>query len=104
MVNLYWVLIGTSTLNYALKKIKIKKKKKQQQQQTKNQQEKFVRETVNLCSRNLTKPKKKFSNTTKCHNIFTISLFSIVVGHDMIFYYFILKKCYIHNIFTTNFK
>ena len=47
VVNSYWVLIGTTTLNYALKK-----------QQTKNQQKKIVHETVNFCSPNLTKPKK----------------------------------------------
>ena len=46
-----------------------------------------MRETVNLCSQNLTKPKKKFSNTTKCHNIFTIPLFSIVVSFGLIYYY-----------------
>ena len=28
--------------------------------------------TVNICSPNLTKPKKKSRNITKCHNIFTI--------------------------------
>ena len=27
----------------------------------------------------------------KCHTIFTINLFSIVVGHNFIFYYFILS-------------
>ena len=47
MVNYYWFLIGTTTLNYVLKK-----------QQTKNQQKKIVHEIVNFCSPNLTKPKK----------------------------------------------
>ena len=61
MVNCYWFLIGTTTLNYALKK-----------QQTKNQQKKIVHETVNFCLPNLIKPKKKSRNITKCHNIFTI--------------------------------
>ena len=61
MVNCYWFLIGTTTLNYALKK----KKKK-----AKNQQKKIVHETVNLCLPNLTKPKKKSKNTTNCHNTF----------------------------------
>ena len=28
--------------------------------------------------------------TNKCHNIFTKHLFSVVVGHSFIFYYFIL--------------
>ena len=47
--------------------------------------------------------KKICKNITKFHNIFTISLFSAMVGPGMIFYYFILEKCYLHNIFTTNF-
>ena len=58
------VLIKTTTLNYALKK-----------QQTKNQQKKIMHETLNFCSLNLTKPKKKSKNTTN--------------GHNLIFYYFI---------------
>ena len=62
-------------------------------QQTKNQQKKIVRETVNFCTPNLTKPKKKSRNKVKCHNIFPVPLFSIVVNPDLIFYnlfYFIL--------------
>ena len=35
----------------------------------------FVCETVNFCSPNLIILKKKSKNTTKYHNIFTISLF-----------------------------
>ena len=62
--KLLLVLIKTTTLNYALKK-----------QQTKNQQKKIMHETVNFCSLNLTKPKKKSKNTANCHNL--------------IFYYFI---------------
>ena len=38
--------------------------------QTKNQQKKIVRETVNFCTPNLTKLKKKSKNITKCHNTF----------------------------------
>ena len=45
-----------------------------------------------------------FKNTTRCNNIFTIPLFSAMVGLDLIFYYFILEKFYLHNIFTTNFR
>ena len=70
------VLIGTNTLNHALKK-----------PQTKNQQKKIVHETVNFCLPNLTKPQKKFNNTTKCHNIFIIPLFLAVVSFSLIFYY-----------------
>ena len=49
-----------------------------------------MREIVKFGSPKLTKPKKKFKNTTKCHNNFTIPLFLIVVAIDLIFYYFIL--------------
>ena len=52
----------------------------------------------------LSKPKKKSRNTTKSHDIFTIPLFLAMVGPILIFYYFILKKCYIHNIFIINLK
>ena len=31
--------------------------------------------------------------TNKCHNIFTKHLFSIVVGYNLIFYYFISTCC-----------
>ena len=75
VVNCYWVLIETTTLNYALKK-----------QQTKNKQKKIVRETMNFCSPNLTKPKKKYRNTTKCYNIFTVPLFSVVISFGLIYY------------------
>ena len=61
----------------------------------------FVCETVNFGSPNLTILKKKFKNTTKFHNIFTISSF---LGSEYIFFYFIWEKCYIHNIFKTNSK
>ena len=52
----------------------LKKKKK------KNQQKKILSETVNFCSPNLTKQRKKSRNTTKCHNIFTEPLFSVVIS------------------------
>ena len=87
VVNYYWVLIGTTTLKNALK-IKIKNKKTQQQQkQTKNEQKKIMREILNFCSPNLTKPKKKSRNTMKCHNIFTIPLFLAMVSFGLIYYY-----------------
>ena len=44
--------------------------------------------------------KKKKWNATKWYNIFTIILFSIVIGPDMIFYYLFLIKCYLYNTFT----
>ena len=69
VVNCYWFLIATTTLNYALKK-----------KQPKNQLNKIMCERVNFSSPNLTKPKRKPSNTTKCHNIFTIPLFSVLVN------------------------
>ena len=47
------VLIGTNTLNHALKK-----------PQTKNQQKKIVHETVNFYLPNLTKPKKEVVRTS----------------------------------------
>ena len=50
------------------------------------------------------KKKKKSRNTTKWHNIFTILLFLDVTVPNLIFYNFILEKCYIHNIFTINFR
>ena len=83
VVNCYWVLIGTTALNYELKKKK---------QQRKNQQKKIVCETVNFCSSNMTKPKKKSRNTTKCHNIFTIPLFSAVVSSGLIYYYLFYRN------------
>ena len=61
----------------------------------------IVCETVNFGSPNLTILKKKFKNTTKFHNIFTISSF---LGSEYIYFYFIWEKCYIHNIFKTNSK
>ena len=51
-------------------KLCIKKKK-----QTKRQHKKIVRETVIFGSPNLTILIKKFKNTTKYHNIFTIASF-----------------------------
>ena len=51
-----------------------------------------MRETVNFCSLNLTKPKKKSKNTTKCYNIFTISLFSAEVSFSLIFYYLFYRN------------
>ena len=65
---------------------------------------KTVCEIMNFDSPKLTKIKKKSRNTTKCHNIFTIPSFSAMVSPNMIFYYFILEKCYLHYIFTTNFR
>jgi len=59
VVNCCWFLIGTTN---------------------KNQQKKIVHETVNFCSPNLTKSKKKSKNTTNCHNVFIILLFSTVVS------------------------
>ena len=50
-----------------------------------------MHETVNFCSPNLTKPKKKFRNTTKCHNIFT-PLFSVVVNFNLIYYYLFYRN------------
>ena len=44
--------------------------------QTKSQLKKIVSETVNYGSPHFTKPKKKTRNTTKYHNIFTISFIS----------------------------
>ena len=75
------ILIGTTTLNYALKK-----------QQTKNQQKKILHKTVNFCSPNLTKPKKKSKNTTNCHNIFTIPLFPAIVSLSLIYYYLFYRN------------
>ena len=61
----------------------------------------FVCEIVKFGSPNLTILKKKFKNTTKYHNIFTISSF---LGSEYIYFYIIWEKCYIHNIFRTNSK
>ena len=44
-------------------------------------------ETVNFWAPNLAKLKEKSRKTTKCHNIFTIPLFSVVVNFDLIYYY-----------------
>ena len=60
--------------------------------------------TVNFGSPNLTKPKKKPKNTPKKKKVTTFTqnfLFLVVVGHSLIFYYFIFD---IENIFTTNLK
>ena len=78
MVNCYLFLIGTITLNDALKKKKTNRRK-------------FCK-TVNFCSSNLTKSKKKFRKITKCHNIFTITLFSAVVSFGMIYYYLFYRN------------
>ena len=75
-------------------KLCIKKKNKQ----TKRQHKKIVCETVIFGSPNLTILKKKFKNTTKYHNIFTIPSF---LGFEYTFFYFIWEKC-IHNIFRKN--
>ena len=53
------VLIGTNTLNHALKK-----------PQTKNQQKKIVHETVNFYLPNLTKPKKEVYEYNKLSQYF----------------------------------
>ena len=68
-------------LNYALKK-----------QQTRNQNKKIVCKTVNFGLPNLTKPKMKSKNVIKCHNIFTIPLFSAVVSFSQIFFYLFYKN------------
>ena len=86
MVNYYWFLIETTTLNYAFKK------KKKTNKQTKNQQKKIVHETVNFCLPNLTKPKMKSKNITNCHNIFTIPLFSTIVSFSLIYNYLFYKN------------
>ena len=51
--------------------------------QTKRQHKKIVCETVNFGSLNLTILKKKFKNTTKYYNIFTIPSF---LGSEEIFF------------------
>ena len=60
----------------------------------KNQQKKIVHETMNFYLPNLTKQKKKKKsrNTTKCHNIFTIPLFSAVVSFGLIYYYLFYRN------------
>ena len=72
-------------------KLCIKKKKQ-------TQHKKIVCEIVIFGSPNLTILKKKFKNTTKYYNIFTIPSF---LGFEYIFFYFIWEKC-IHNIFRIN--
>ena len=47
-------------------------------------------ETVNFGLPKLTKPKKKFKNTIKCHNSFTIPLFLVIIAISLISYYFII--------------
>ena len=49
-------------------------------------------EIVNFCSTNLIKPKKKSRNTRKCHNIFTILLFPVVVNFGLIYYYLFYRN------------
>ena len=56
--------------------------------QTKRQLKKIMPKTVNFGSPSLTKPKKKPRNTTKYHNIFTISFFPAMVGLSLVFYFF----------------
>ena len=51
--------------------------------QTKRQHKKIVCETLNFGSPNLTILKKKFKNTTKYYNIFTILSF---LGYEEIFF------------------
>ena len=43
---------------------------------------------MNFGSKIFTKPKKKPRNTTKYHNIFTISFFPAMVGLSLVFYFF----------------
>ena len=75
----------------------------------------FMYEIMNFNSPNLIILKKKSKNTTKYHNIFTISSFSQyfhnifvfrirILALDIYFLNFIWEKCYIHNIFKTNSK
>jgi len=52
------------------------------------QLKKIVLETMNFGSKDFTKPKKKPRNTTKYHNIFTISFFPAMVGLGLVFYFF----------------
>ena len=76
-------------LNHVIKKIKIK-----------SQLKKIVLEIVNFGSQILTKPKKKSRNTTKYHNIFTISFISSCgrFWSDILLFYF-LHTQYFHNKF-----
>ena len=53
---------------------------------TKSQPKKIVCEIINFGSSNLIKLKKKSRNTIKGHNIFLVSLFSIVGNPGLIFY------------------
>ena len=68
--------------------------------QIKSQLKKIVPETVNFGSQILTKPKKKSRNTTKYHNIFTISFISSCGGFwsNILLFYF-LHTQYFHNKF-----
>ena len=68
--------------------------------QIKSQLKKIVPETVNFGSQILTKPKKKSRNTTKYHNIFTISFISSCgrFWSNILLFYF-LDTQYFHNKF-----
>ena len=50
---------------------------------------KFKIEILIFGSQKLIKP-KKFKDVTKFHNIFTITLFLVVIGLDLIVYYFMV--------------
>ena len=77
-------------LNFAIKKQKKKK----------TNWKKIVPKTVNFGSQILTKPKKNSKNTTKFHNIFTISFISNCdrFWYDILLFYF-LHTQYFHNKF-----
>ena len=49
-------------------------------------------EIVHFCAPNLTKLKEKSRKTAKCHNIFTIPLFSVVVNFGLIYYYLFYRN------------
>ena len=68
--------------------------------QIKSQLKKIVPETVNFGSQILTKLKKKSRNTTKYHNIFTISFISSCgrFWSNILLFYF-LHTQYFHNKF-----
>ena len=65
--------------------------KKKYKQKTEGRKEKNFVATVATVPLEQTKSMVAFTHSAnKCHNIFIKHLFSVVIGHSFIFYYFIL--------------
>ena len=88
-MKILWNLLYQYNNIYA-SSYKYLKEKKKYKQKTEEKKKNSVA-TVATMPLEQTKSTIVFTHSSnKCHNIFTKHLFSVVVGHSFIFYYFIL--------------